>query len=93
MKIYQIDEDISIGIAAIEISMIFQSAQFSFEENYMRKYCIHPLLCKGIEGVFGFIFNLILCIIFNFISCGEKPKGLLEKLCNKNNDNVWRLKI
>jgi len=51
------EENILIGIPAVIISMIFQSAQFSFEEDYMRKYCIHPFLCIGIEGLFGFIFN------------------------------------
>ena len=57
----------------------------------MRKYCIHPLLCKGIEGVFGFIFNLILCIIFNFISCMKEPEGLFEKLCIKDGVNDWHV--
>ena len=55
----------------------------------MRKYCIHPFLCIGIEGLFGFIFNLILCIIFYFIPCREEPEGLFEKLCTKDNNNGW----
>ena len=43
------------------------------------------------KNIWRRLFNLILCIIFNFISCGKKPEGLLEKLCTKNNDNGWRV--
>ena len=85
------EDNILIGIPAVVISMVFQSAQFSFEENYMRKYCIHPFLCIGIEGLFGFIFNLILCIIFYFKKLSEEPKEFFKKLCNKDDGNDWRV--
>ena len=85
------EENILIGIPAVIISMIFQSAQFSFEEDYMRKYCIHPFLCIGIEGLFGFIFNLILCIIFYFKKLSEEPKEFFKKLCTKDDGNDWRV--
>ena len=85
------EENILIGIPAVVISMVFQSAQFSFEENYMRKYCIHPFLCIGIEGLFGFIFNLILCIIFYFKKLSEEPKEFFKKLCTKDDGNDWRV--
>lgn len=67
-------------IPAVVISMVIQSEQFSFEEDYMRKYCIHPFLCIGIEGLFGFIFNLILCIIFYLTKSSKKPKEFFKKL-------------
>ena len=84
-------EDILIGIPAVVISMVIQSEQFSFEEDYMRKYCIHPFLCIGIEGLFGFIFNLILCIIFYFKKLSEEPKEFFKKLCTKDDGNDWRV--
>ena len=52
-----------IGWVGIIIAMILQSIQFIFEEYYMGKYQIHPFFFLGFEGVFGFIVNLILCIV------------------------------
>ena len=84
-------EDILIGIPAVVISMVIQSEQFSFEEDYMRKYCIHPFLCIGIEGLFGFIFNLILCIIFCFRKLSEEPKEFFKKLYTEDDAGNWSM--
>ena len=71
--------------------MVLQSEQFSFEEDYMRKYCIHPFLCIGIEGLFGFIFNLILCIIFYLTKSSKKPKEFFKKLYTEDDAGNWSM--
>ena len=49
--------NIALGIGTLFIAMICQSIQLSFEEYYMIRYHVHPFLCVGIEGIFGFILN------------------------------------
>ena len=78
------------GLIAVLISTIFQSIQFCLEEYFMRKYSLHPFLCIGFEGVFGFIFNLILCIGFYFIKCDMNFGDLINDLCTKDENN-WRV--
>ena len=82
--------DIAIGIGATFVAMVFQSMQFCFEEFYIRKYSLQPFLCIGFEGVFGFIFNSILCIIFYFIKCGKDPGKFIKDLCTQDEHN-WRM--
>ena len=84
-------KNLIIGFITAFISVGFQSVQFCFEEYYMRKYSVHPFLCIGIEGVFGFIINLILCIIFYFIKCSENKDNFFKNLCIEDDNGNWRI--
>ena len=78
-------------IFVVFISQILQAIQFCLEEYYMKKYEFHPFLYIGLEGVFGFIFNIILCIIFYFIKCGNFYHYIKINICTEDDDNIWRL--
>ena len=80
-----------LGILLIIISTFSNSIQFSLEEHYMRKYKFHPCFCIGYEGLFGFFINLIICIILSFINCGDDPSQFLQKICIKDDNNVWKV--
>ena len=86
------DNDLKIiGIIIVIFAMIFQSIHFCLEEYYMSKYFFDPFLYIGFEGIFGFIFNTILCIIFYFIYC-DMEENFNKSLCSKDkDDNQWRL--
>lgn len=77
-------------ISMVLIAMVFQAIQFSLEENYMKKYKFHPILFIGVEGLFGFIFNIILCFIFYFIKCGSDPPDIFSSFCTQDSDGIWR---
>ena len=86
---------ILLGIVLILVAMFFLSIQFCIDEYFMRKYSCHPLICIGYEGIFGFLINLFLCIIFYFIKCGsyeekEEPPYFVKNMCTSDNANVWR---
>ena len=86
-----------ISFFMVLFSAIFQSIQNLIEENLVREYNIHQFYCIGFEGIFGFIFNLILCIIFYFIKCDVNTDGnsnnskTLAHICNKDDINVYRM--
>ena len=79
-----------ISFFMVLFSAIFQSIQNLIEENLIREYNIHQFYCIGYEGIFGFIFNLILCIIFYFTKCDENSKTIAH-ICNKDDKNVYRM--
>ena len=85
-----------LGIFLMVFAMLILSIQFCFDECFMRKYSCHPLICIGYEGVFGFFINLLLCIIFSFIECGNYPKDqkdipyFVKNICTGDDKNVWR---
>ena len=81
-----------LGIVLMLISMFILSIQFCFDEFFMRKYRCHPLICIGYEGVFGFLINLILCIIFNFIKCGDESEDnfFMKNMCTPDDDGIYR---
>jgi len=84
-----------LGIVLMLIAMFILSIQFIFDEYFMRKYSIHPLVNIGWQGIFGFFMNLILCGIFYFTKCGsysenEKVPYFVENMCTGDDKNVWR---
>ena len=82
---------ILLNIVLIIISSLFISI-FNFIQEYnMKKYLFPPFLFIGIQGLFGLIFNIILCIIFYFIKCGTTPSEFLQNLCTKDLNNIWRV--
>ena len=90
------DNNINISLIIISfilflIQMFFHAAFFSIEEYYMKKYSFHPFLFIGMQGLFGFIFNIILCIIFYYIKCGSDPSDFLKNLCTKDGNDIWRI--
>ena len=84
-----------ISFFMVLFSAIFQSIQNLIEENLIREYNIHQFYCIGYEGIFGFIFNLILCIIFYFTKCDVNDNSQNSKtiahICNKDDKNVYRM--
>ena len=94
------DEDkieMSVGLYIVSYLVIFfamflLSTKFCIEEYYMKKYSFHPLLFIGTEGLFGLVFNIILCIILYYIKCGSDPSEFLQDLCIKDGNGIWRVK-
>ena len=82
---------ISFWIFVVIISQFIQAIQFCLEEHYMKKYEFHPFFYIGLEGVFGFIFNLILCIIFYYIKCGNFYHYIKVNICTEDDESIWRL--
>lgn len=82
--------DIVIGTIFIVVAMIFQSIQYTWEEYYMNKYNINQFFVIGFEGLFGFAFNIILCIIFYNIKCGKESQ-YREIFCSEDGDGIWRI--
>ena len=82
---------ISFWIFVVIISQFIQAIQFCLEEHYMRKYEFHPFFYIGLEGLFGFIFNLILCIIFYYIKCGNFYHYIKINICTEDDESIWRL--
>ena len=90
------ENDSNIGLVILNIGMIFismflQSIAYFIREFYMKKYLFPPFLFIGTEGLFGFIFNIILCIMFYFIECGTDPSEFLQHLCTKDEDKNWKV--
>ena len=79
-----------IPFAMMFIAMILQSIQNLIEENKIRTLMIHQFVFIGFEGVFGFFFNIVLCIIFYFINCSNEIK-YAEEICSK--DDKGNLKL
>ena len=80
-----------LSIFMIIISMFMQSIQFCLDEHFMRKYKFNPFFVIGYEGLFGFCFNLFICIILSFIKCGDDPSEFLQKICIKDDNNLWKV--
>ena len=83
-----------LGIVLMLIAMFILSIQFIFDEYFMRKYSIHPLVNIGWQGIFGFFMNLILCGIFYFTKCGSYSENevpyFVKNMCTGDDKNVWR---
>ena len=82
------NNNIVLGIITLVFSIICQSFQINYEEHYMRKFRVHPFLCVGIEGIFGFILNLFLCISFYYIKCGD---NISRDFCTKDDNDIYRV--
>ena len=80
---------IIISFSVMLFAMFCQSVQnFIIEENIIRTYRIHQFLFIGLEGVFGSIFNLILCIVLYFIDC--EPNEYTKQICTKDDKENWK---
>ncbi len=77
------------GIILLLISDFFHSCQTITEEYFMKTKICHPLICIGVEGIFGFFINLILFIGFSFIKCDNFNITIKEKLCTVDNKNNY----
>ena len=78
-------------IGLIIIAIFLMSSQYCLEEHFMRKYNFAPLYCIGYQGLFGFFFNLIVCIILSFINCGDNPSNFFQNICVKDDNDVWKV--
>ena len=68
-----------LGIALIVIAQLFTGGQFIVEEKLLGGQNVHPLLCIGLEGLWGTIFFAILLPIFQVIKCDTT-----SQLCHTN---------
>ena len=82
--------DFIIPFGMMLLAMILQSIQFLIEENKIRTLMIHQFVFIGFEGVFGFFFNIVMCIIFYFIDCNPEIK-YADKICSKDNNGNLKL--
>lgn len=64
-----------VGIILVLVGEFFHGAQFVYEEKYLTKYKIPPLMCVGLEGINGVLTLLVLLWPAYFIVIG-KPFGL-----------------
>ena len=83
-------KEIIVGIIIVVLIMVTQSFQFIFQEYYMKKYMIDQFFMLGFEGLFGFIFNIILCISFYYIKCDEST-DFGKYYCIKDDKGILRL--
>jgi len=64
-----------VGMALVVVGEFFHGCQFVYEQKYLTKYNLPPLLCVGYEGINGVITLCILLWPLYFIILG-KPFGL-----------------
>ena len=83
-------KEIIVGIIIVVIIMVTQSFQCIYQEYYMKKYMIDQFFMLGFEGLFGFIFNIILCISFYYIECDEST-DFGKYYCIKDDKGILRL--
>jgi len=70
-----------IGDAITIVAMMFWAGQVVYEENFIKKYDIKPMIALGMEGVFGVAIISVLLVIFYFIKVPfdmGQPNGVLE---------------
>jgi len=78
-----------ISFALMFIAMFCQAIQNLIEENIIRRDIKHQFYFIGLEGAFGSIFNLILCIILYFINCN--PNEYTKQICTKDDKENWKV--
>jgi len=64
-----------IGMVLVVVGEFFHGVQFVYEEKFLTKYKLPPLMCVGYEGINGVLTLLVLLWPFYFIIIG-KPFGL-----------------
>jgi len=69
------DAGLYVGMALVVVGEFFHGLQFVYEEKYLTKYNLPPLMCVGYEGINGVITLLIVLWPLYFIIVGE-PFGL-----------------
>ncbi|CAI2370816.1 unnamed protein product [Moneuplotes crassus] len=70
-----------VGIILVVVAQLFAGGLMISEEKLLGSYYLHPLKVVGWEGFWGCTIYLILLLIFQFITCGDKticPHGRLE---------------
>ena len=78
-----------LGIILLLIRDFFTSCQTITEEYFMKTKICHPLVCIGVEGIFGFFINLILYIGLSFVKCNNFNITIKENLCTVDNKNNY----
>lgn len=83
-----------LGFILLFFASIFVAFQFILEEEFTKKYNVHPLEIVGWEGVWGAIFYLPILIIMQHVQCPDPVPGKTtwsKILCTKNDKNQWIL--
>merc|ERR1719276_530284 len=63
--------------------MVFQALMLVYEESIMSKYTIPPLQVVGMEGLFGFIFGVVLLTILNAAHIESTPAAYYQMTHSK----------
>ncbi|CAG0912671.1 unnamed protein product [Notodromas monacha] len=75
-------QDVITGDALILIAQIIAAVQMVYEEKFVSKHNVPPLLAVGFEGLFGLFVLSSLLVPMYFIKVGEpfssNPRGVLE---------------
>ena len=56
-----------LGDTLTIIGMLFWAGQLTYEEKYIKKHNVSPILALGLEGFFGLAMTTLLLIIFYFV--------------------------
>jgi len=71
------------GIALCVGAQVFQALMLVYEESIMSKYTIPPLQVVGMEGLFGFIFGVVLLTILNAAHIESTPAAYYQMTHSK----------
>ncbi|CAG0893206.1 unnamed protein product [Cyprideis torosa] len=75
-------KEVITGDLLIIMAQVIAAVQMVYEEKYVYKYGVSPLLAVGLEGTFGFLVLATLLIPFYYIPVGPPihsgPRGTLE---------------
>ncbi|VDP05750.1 unnamed protein product, partial [Soboliphyme baturini] len=55
------------GDLLVILAQIVVAVQMVYEQKFLCKYNVYPLLAVGLEGAFGVILMIIVCVVFYFV--------------------------
>ena len=87
----QVAKEPIVGIILLLISQMFSSAEYIFQEKFIKYYDVHPFQLVGFEGLWGIIIYTIMLIIFQNISCDNWADFLKKGICSINEKGKYHL--
>ena len=80
-----------IGIILSFFVPFFSSAEYIFQEKFIKHYDVHPCQIVGFEGLWGIIIYTIMLIIFQNISCDNWDNSLKEGICSADENEKYHI--
>uniref|UniRef100_A0A0B7A1Y0 EamA domain-containing protein n=1 Tax=Arion vulgaris TaxID=1028688 RepID=A0A0B7A1Y0_9EUPU len=89
---------IAAGDLLILMSQIMLATKIIYEEKFIRKHSIHPLMFLGCEGMYGSVFAVTFLLVFNFVDAvqfSNLPNGRLEDVADfiAQISNSWQVTL
>ncbi|KAI8795360.1 solute carrier family 35 member F6 [Biomphalaria glabrata] len=89
---------IAAGDLLIVMSQIMFATKIIYEEKFIRKHSIHPMLFLGAEATYGFVFAGLFLILFNLLDLVQYsylPNGRMEDIVDAWNQlrNSWQCSL